>query len=139
MRSNLMTLPQLHRSGRTSLVRLQIRDYRLVVLFVIEICTLFACYACVDYFSQFARAFTDMACFHEPVDIQLVLWIFWFQIIVIIIAALIRSNLTGKTLNQRSSISGFVRDRGMYYVCLLCMHRLFQPICLCFYRYGTLS
>ena len=32
MKSNLMTLPQLHRSGRTSLVRLQIRNYQLVVL-----------------------------------------------------------------------------------------------------------
>ena len=52
MRSNLMTLPQLHRSGRTSLVRLQIRNYRLVVLFMIEICTLFVCYACIGYFSR---------------------------------------------------------------------------------------
>ena len=47
MRSNLMTLPQLHRSGRTSLVRLQIRNYRLVVLFMIKICTLFVCYGCI--------------------------------------------------------------------------------------------
>ena len=39
MRSNLMTLPQLHRFGRTSLVRLQIRNYQLVVLFMIKICT----------------------------------------------------------------------------------------------------
>ena len=52
MRSNLMTLPQLHRSGQTSLVRLWFRDYRLVVLFIIEICTLFVCYACIDYFSR---------------------------------------------------------------------------------------
>ena len=52
MRSNLMTLPQLHRSSRTSLVRLQIRNYRLVVLFMIEICTLFVCYACIGYFSR---------------------------------------------------------------------------------------
>ena len=94
MKSSLMTLPQLHKSGQTSLARLLIRDYRLVVLFVIEICTLFVCYACVDYFSQFARAFTDMACFHEPVNIQIILWILWFQFVIIIIVVSIRSNLT---------------------------------------------
>ena len=54
MRSNLMTLPQLYRSGRTSLVRLQIRNYRLVVLFMIKICTLFVCYDRIGYFSRFA-------------------------------------------------------------------------------------
>ena len=94
MRSNLMTLPQLHRSSRTSQVRLWIRDYQLVVLFMVEICTLFVCYACIGYFSQFAYAFIYMAHFHELVDIQSVLLTFWFQIIVIIIAASIRSNPT---------------------------------------------
>ena len=52
MRSNLMTLPQLHQSGRTSLVRLQIKNYRLVVMFIIKICTLFVCYDCIGYFSR---------------------------------------------------------------------------------------
>ena len=94
MRSNLMTLPQLHRSGRTSLVRLQIRNYRLVVLFMIEIYTLFVCYDCIGYFSRFAYTLTHIACFHESVNIQMVLQIIWLQFIIIIIAASIRSNLT---------------------------------------------
>ena len=63
MRSNLMTLSQLHRYDRTSLVRLQIRNYRLVVLFMIKICTLFVCYDCIDYFSQFAYTLTHIAFF----------------------------------------------------------------------------
>ena len=91
MRSNLMTQLQLHRSGRTSLVRLWIRDYRLVVLFMIEICTMFVCYVCIDYFSRSACAFTHIACFHEPIDIQMVLQILWFQFVIIIIGV---SNLT---------------------------------------------
>ena len=94
MRSNLMTLPQLHRSGRTSLVRLQIRNYRLVVLFMIKICTLFVCYECIGYFSRFAYTLTHIACFHESVNIQMVLQILWLQFIIIIIVASIRSNLT---------------------------------------------
>ena len=90
-----MTQLQLHRPGRTSLVRLWIRDYQLVVLFMIEICTLFVCYVCIGYFSRFACAFTYIACFfHEPVKIQMVLQILWLQFVIIIIAALIRSNLT---------------------------------------------
>ena len=75
MRSNLMTLPQLHRSGRTSLVRLQIRDYQLVVLFMIEICTLFVCYACIGYFSRFACVFTHIACF---VNLSIYGWFYRF-------------------------------------------------------------
>ena len=63
MRSNLMTLSQLHRSGRTSLVRLQIRNYRLVVLYMIKIYTLFVCYDCISYFSQFAYTLTHIAFF----------------------------------------------------------------------------
>ena len=94
MRSNLMTLPQLHRSDRTSLVRHQIRNYRLVVLFMIKICTLFVCYDCIDYFSRFAYTLTHIACFHESVNIQMVLQILWLQFVVIIIATSIRSNLT---------------------------------------------
>ena len=94
MRSNLMTLPQLHRFGRTSLVRLQIRNYRLVVLFMIKICTLFVCYDCIGYFSRFAYTLTHIACFHESVNIQMVLQILWLQFVIIIIAVSIQSNLT---------------------------------------------
>ena len=94
MRSNLMTLPQLHRSDRTSLVRLQIRNYRLVILFMIKICTLFVCYDCIGYFSRFAYTITHIAYFHESVNIQMVLQILWLQFVIIIIAASIRLNLT---------------------------------------------
>ena len=94
MRSNLMTLPQLHRSSRTSLVRLQIINYRLVVLFMIKICTLFVCYDCIGYFSRFAYTRTHIAYFHESVNIQMILQILWLQFVIIIIAASIRSNLT---------------------------------------------
>ena len=76
MRSNLMTPPQLHRSNQTSLVRLQIRDYRLVVLFMIEICTLFVCYACIGYFSGFACAFTHIACF--LMNLSIYRWFYGF-------------------------------------------------------------
>ena len=58
-----MTQLQLHRPSRTSLLRLWIRDYRLVVLFMIKICTLFVCYVCIGYFSRFACAFTHIAFF----------------------------------------------------------------------------
>ena len=94
MRSNLMTLPQLHLSDRTSLVKLQIRNYRLVVLFMIKICILFVCYDCIGYFSRFAYTLTHIACFHESVNIQIVLQILWLQFVIIIIVASIRSNLT---------------------------------------------
>ena len=94
MRSNLMTLPQLHRSGRTSLVRLQIRNYRLVFLFMIKICTLFVCYGRIGYFSRFAYTLTHITCFHESVNIQMVLQILWLQFIIIIIDVSIRSSLT---------------------------------------------
>ena len=94
MRYNLMTLPQLHRSGRTSLVRLQIRNYRLVALFMIKICTFFVCYDYIGYFSQFAYTLTHIACFHESINIQMVLQILWLQFVTIIIAISIRSNLT---------------------------------------------
>ena len=94
MKSNLMTLPQLHRSSRTSLVRLQIINYRLVVLFMIKICTLFVCYDRIGYFSQFAYTLTHIPCFHKSVNIQIVLYIIWLQFVIIIIAASIRSNLT---------------------------------------------
>ena len=94
MRSNLMTPPQLHRSGRTSLVRLQIRNYLLVVLFMIKIYTLFVCYNCIGYFSRFAYTLTHIACFHESVNIQMVLQILWLQFVIIIIATLIQSNIT---------------------------------------------
>ena len=94
MRSNLMTLPQLHRSDRTSLVRLQIRNYRLVVLFMIKICTLFVCYDCIGYFSRFAYTLTHIACFHESVNVQMILQILWLQFVITIIAVSIRSNLT---------------------------------------------
>ena len=70
-----MTQLQLHRSGQTSLVRLQIRNYRLVVLFMIKICTLFVCYDCIGYFSRFAYTLTHIACFYESVNIQMVLQI----------------------------------------------------------------
>ena len=89
-----MTLPQLHRSGRTSLVRLQIRNYRLVALFMIKICTLFVCYGRIGYFSRFAYTLTHIAYFHESIDMQMVLQILWLQSIIIIIVVSIRSSLT---------------------------------------------
>ena len=112
MRSNLMTLPQLHRSGRTSLVRLQIRNYRLVVLFMIKICTLFVCYDCIGYFSRFAYTVTHIACFHESVNTQMVLQILWLQFIIIIIAASIRSNLTvdDNRLDSKLFVESFILD-----------------------------
>ena len=95
MRSNLMTLPYLHRSGRTSLVRLQIRDYRLVVLSMIEICTLFVCYACIGYFSQFAQAFTHIACLSESLSMYRWFYGFFdFSLLLLSVLPLIRSNLT---------------------------------------------
>ena len=94
MRSNLMTLLQLHRSGRTSLVRLQIRNYRLVILFMIKICTMFVCYDCISYFSRFAYTLTHIACFYESVNIYMILQILQFQFVIIIIAASIRLNNT---------------------------------------------
>ena len=94
MKSNVMTPPQLHRSSRTSMVRLQIRNCRLVVLFMIKICTLFVCYDCIGYFSRFAYTLTHIACFHESINIQMILQILWLQFVIIIIAASIRSNLT---------------------------------------------
>ena len=81
MRSNLMTLPQLLRFGRTSLVRLYIRNYRLVVLLMIKICTMFVCYDCIGYFSRFAYTLMHIACFHESVNIQMVLQILWFSLL----------------------------------------------------------
>ena len=89
-----MTLSQLHRSGRASLVRLQIRNHRLVVLFMIKICTLFVCYDCVGYFIRFAYTLMHIACFYESINIQMVLQILWLQFVIIIIAASIPSNLT---------------------------------------------
>ena len=94
MRSNLMTLSQLHRYDWISLVRLQIKNCRLVVLFMIKIYTLFVCYDCISYFSRFVYTLTHIACFHESVNIQMVLQILWLQFVIIIIAASIRSNLT---------------------------------------------
>ena len=96
MRANLMTLPQLHRDMYSvcQLVRLQIRNYRLVVLLMIKICTLFVCYDCIGYFSRFAYTLTHIACFHESVNIQMVLQILWLQFLVITVAASIQSNLT---------------------------------------------
>ena len=107
-----MTLPQLHRSGRTSLVRHQIRNYRLVVLFMIKICTLFVCYDCIGYFSRFAYTLTHIACFHESVNIQMVLQILWLQFIIIIIAASIRSNLTidDNRLDSKLFVDSFILD-----------------------------
>ena len=112
MRSNLMTLPQLHRSGRTSLVRLQIKNYRLVVLCMIKICTLFVWYNCIGYFSRFAYTLTHIACFHESVNIQMVLQILWLQFIIIIIAASIRSNLTvdDNRLDSKLFVDSFILD-----------------------------
>ena len=112
MRSNLITLPQLHRSDRTSLVRLQIRNYRLVVLFMIKICTLFVCYDCIGYFSRFAYTLTHIACFHESVNIQMVLSILWIQFIIIIIAASIQSNLTvdDNRLDSKLFVDSFILD-----------------------------
>ena len=112
MRSNLMTVLQLHRPGRTSLVRLQIRNYRLVVLFMIKIYTLFICYDCIDYFSGFAYTLTHIACFYESVNIQMVLQILWLQFIIIIIAASIRSNLTidDNRLDSKLFVDSFISD-----------------------------
>ena len=119
MRSNLMTLPQLHRSGRTSLVRLQIRNYRLVVLFMIKICTLFVCYDCIGYFSRFAYTLTHIACFHESINIQMVLQIIWLQFVIIIIAASIRSNLIvdDNRLDSKLFVDSFILDSQ--FVCML--------------------
>ena len=112
MRSNLMTLPQLHRSDRTSLVRLQIRNYRLVVLFMIKICTLFVCYDCIGYFSRFAYTLTHIACFYESINIQMVSQILWLQFVIIIIAASIRSNLTidDNILDSKLFVESFILD-----------------------------
>ena len=112
MRSNPMTLPQLHRSGRTSLVRLQIRNYRLVVLFMINICTLFVCYDCIGYFRRFAYTLTHVACFHESVNVQMVLQILQLQFIIIIIAASIRSNLNidDNRLDKKLFVNSFILD-----------------------------
>ena len=119
MRSNLITLAQLHRSGRTSLVRLQIRDYRLVVLFMIKTCTLFVCNDCIGYFSRFAYTLTHIACFHESVNIQMVLYILWLQFVIIIIAASIRSNLTidDNKLDSKLFVESFILDSR--FVCML--------------------
>ena len=118
MRSNLATLPQLHRSGRTSLVRLQIRNYRLVVLFMIKICALFVCYDCIGYFSRFAYTLTHIACFHESINIQMILQIFWLQFIIIIIAASIRSNLTvdDNRLDSKLFVESFILDSRFVYM-----------------------
>ena len=112
MRCNLMTLPQLHRSGRTSPVRLQIRNYRFVVLFMIKICTMFVCYYCIGYFSRFAYTLTHIAYFHESVNIQMVLQILWLQFVIIIIAASIRSNLTidDNSLDSKLFMDSFILD-----------------------------
>ena len=112
MRSNLMILPQLYRSGRTSLIRLQIRNYRLVILFMIKICTLFVCYDCIGYFSRFAYTLTHIACFHESVNIQMVLQILWLQFVIIIIAVSIRSNLTvdDNRLESKLFVDSFILD-----------------------------
>ena len=116
MRSNLMTLPQLYRSGRTSLVRLQIRNHQVVVLFVIETCTLFVCYDCIGYFSQFAYTLTHIACFHESVNIQMVSQILWLQFVIIIIAASIRSNLTidDSRLDSKLFVDSFILDSRFF-------------------------
>ena len=107
-----MTLPQLHRSGRTSLVRLQIRNYHLVVLFMIKICTLFICYDRIGYFSRFAYTLTHIACFHESINIQMVLQILWLQFIIIIIAISIRSNLAvdDNRLDSKLIVDSFILD-----------------------------
>ena len=107
-----MTLLQLHQSNRTSLVRLQIINYRLVVLFMIKICTLFVCYDRIGYFSQFAYTLTHIACFHEYVNIQMVLQILWLQFIIIIIVASIRSNLTidDNRLESKLFVESFILD-----------------------------
>ena len=107
-----MTLSQLYRSSRTSLIRLQIRNYRLVILFMIKICTLFVCYDCIGYFSRFAYTLTHIACFYESVNIQMVLQIFWLQFIIIIIAASIRSNLTidDNKLDSKLFVESFILD-----------------------------
>ena len=119
MRSNLMTLPQLHRSSRTSLVTLQIRNYLLVVLFTVMICTLFVCYDCIGYFSRCAYTLMHIACFHESINIQMVLQILWLQFIIIIIAASIRSNLTvdDNKLDSKLFVDSFILDSR--FVCML--------------------
>ena len=112
MRSNLMTLPQLHQSSRTSFVRLQIRNYRLVVLFIVKICTLFVFYDYIGYFSRFAYTLTHIACFHESVNIQMVLQILWLQFIISIIPASNRSNLhvDDNRLDSKLFIDSFILD-----------------------------
>ena len=118
MRSNLMTLPQLHRSGRTSLVRLQIRDYRLVVLFVIEICTLFVCYACIGYFSRFAYAFTHIACFF--MNLSIYRWFYrFFGFSLLLLPQLYRSDRTSHLIvtDQIQSVCRFICTRQS-----ICLH-----------------
>ena len=112
MRSNLMTLPQLHRFGRTSLVRLYLSDYRLVVLFVIEICTLFVCYACIGYFSQFACAFTHIACFF--MNLSIYRWFYgFFGFSLLSLSQLYRSGRTSLLMvtDQIQSVCRFVCTR----------------------------
>ena len=111
MRSNLMTLPQLYRSSRTSPVKLQIRDYQLVVLFMIEICTLFVCYACIGYFSRFACAFTYIACF---MNLSIYGWFYrFFGFSLLSLSQLYRSGRTSLLMVQirfRAFVDLFVLD-----------------------------
>ena len=130
MRSNLMTLPQLHRSGRTSLVRLQIKNYLLVVLFMIKICTMLVSYDCIGYFSRFAYTLTHIAYFHESNNTQMVLQIIWLQFVIIIIAVSIRSNLTvdGNRLDsEHLQIHLYQIVDCSHAIIFFYINRLFQP------------
>ena len=117
-----MTLPQLYRSSRTSLVRLQIRDYQLVVLFMIEICTLFVCYACIGYFSRFACAFTHVACF---MNLSIYGWFYrFFGFSLLSLSQLYRSDRTSLLMvtNQIQSVCRSIGIRQS-----ICLHAISFP------------
>ena len=111
-----MTQSQLHRFDRTSLVRLQIRDYRLVVLFMIKICTLFVCYTCIGYFSRFAYAFTHIACFF--MNLSIYKWFYgFFDFSLLSLSQLYGSSRTSLLMvtDQIQSICRFVCTRQSIY------------------------
>ena len=111
----LMTLPQLHRSSRTSLVRLQFRNYRLVVLFMNKICTLFVCYDCIGYFSRFAYTLTHIDVF---INLSTYRWFYrFFGFSLLSLSQLHRSNRTSllMIIDQIQTVCRFIYIRQSIY------------------------
>ena len=137
---SLLLLSQLHRSDRTSLGRLWVRDYRLVVLFMIEICTIFVCYACIGYFSRL-----PMLSHIQHVFMNLLTYRWFYRLFVfslLSLSASIRSNLTidDNRLDSKLFIDSFVLDSRFvrmlysfhqtYWLDALCRSCSFQPMLL---------